>query len=287
MKKKLPRRYGRILVALATSAVGAAASALPAAAASSTTSLSLTGGSLSIGTLTATTINSNIGGTSTGNLPYGSWTDATGLGAGWNGSIALSLFHYQGNWTQTAGTTTSLGSNTSGDYTGSSEGSYTVTVTGYTSPLLSFSYAGLESGTGTATLLAGNVASSIGTKGVTITWAPLTTTYAAGMTYSIQVGNLPSTALSLNNASGGSIVATGGTTSPAPAFTNKTATPAEGALVGDPTQNVGTATKFLTAAVNQGVGSFTVTPSASITSDSFAWAQTYTAQVTYTISSGP
>lgn len=281
----LRQRRGLAAMAGTVAALAALAAPTAASAATSTESLALTGGSLSIGTLTAPSLSGSIGATVTGNLPYGNWSDATGSGSGWNGTIALSLFHYQSAWTQTLGTTTALGSTTSGNYTGSGEGSYTVTITSFTSPTLQYSYAGLTSGTGSATLGVTNTTSTIAS-GVTITWGPTTTTYAAGMAYSIKVGNLPATALSLNNASGGSIVATGGTTSPNPTFTNTTATPAEGSGA-DPTQTVGASTKFITAAVNQGAGTYTVTPSATITSDAYAWAATYVAQVTYTIVSGP
>jgi hypothetical protein len=51
---------------------------------------------------------------------------------------------------------------------------------------------------------------------------------------------------------------------------------------------VGAATKFVTVAVvNQGMGDYTVSPRASVAFDPSVWAQTYVAQVTYTIVSGP
>jgi hypothetical protein len=246
-------------------------------------------GSLSIGAPTAGSVAATVGaGVATGALPFGTWSDQTGCGSGWNGTIAMSLFHYQGAWVQTAGAARALGSTTSANYTAAGSGYYTVTVTSYASPTLNYSYAGIESGTGTATLAAGNTSKAVGTKGVTIVWGPSSTTYAATMAYTIKVGNLSATALTL--ADGGapaSIAANSGTVSPNPTFTNTTANITEGSGA-DPTQTVGAATKFVTVAVvNQGMGDYTVSPRASVAFDPSVWAQTYVAQVTYTIVSGP
>ncbi|HEV7467592.1 MAG TPA: hypothetical protein VGP96_14925 [Candidatus Dormibacteraeota bacterium] len=246
-------------------------------------------GSLSVGAPTAGSVAATVGaGVATGPLPFGTWSDQTGCGAGWNGTIAMSLFHYQGAWVQTAGAARALGSTTSANYTAVGSGYYTVTVTSYVSTTLNFSYAGIESGTGTATLAGGNTSKAVGAKGVTIVWGPSSTTYAANMAYTIKVGNLSSTALTL--ADGGapaSIAANSGTVSPNPTFTNATANIPEGSGA-DPTQTVGAATKFVTVAVvNQGMGDYTVSPRASVAFDPSVWAQTYVAQVTYTIVSGP
>jgi large repetitive protein len=246
------------------------------------------GGSLSIGAPAAGSVTATIGaGPATGSLPSGTWSDQTGCGSGWNGTIAMSLFHYQGVWAQTAGAATALGSTTGATYTAVGSGYYTVTVTGYVSPTLTLSYTGIESGTGTATLGAGTTTSTIGAKGATIVWGPSSTTYAAGMAYTIKVGNLSSTALTL--ADGGApatVAANAGTVSPNPTFTNTTASIPEGSGA-DPTQTVGAATKFVTAAVSQGMGDYTVSPRASVAFDPSVWAQTYVAQVTDTIVSGP
>jgi hypothetical protein len=255
---------------------------------SSTESLVLSGGALSVGALSAPSISGAIGGgAATGALPSGTWSDATGTGTGWNGTIAMSLFHYQGTWVQTAGAATGLGSTAGAAYTAVGSGYYTVTITSYASPTLSFSYAGMETGSGTATLAGGNTTSTIGSKGMTIVWGPSTTAYAANMAYTIKAGNLSATALAL--ADGGapaSITATGGTTSPVPVFTNTTAT-VTGGSGADPTTTVGAAVKFVTAPVNQGLGSYTVSPQASVTTDLSVWAASYVAQVTMTIASGP
>jgi hypothetical protein len=271
------------------SAVGTATPARAATTQNSSESLVLSSGALSVGALTPGSASATVGGgPATGALASGTFSDATGTGTGWNGTIAMSLFHYQGVWAQTFGTVTALGSTTSANYTAVGSGYYTVTVTSYASPTLNFTYAGIESGTGAAaTLTGGNTTSAVGTHGATIVWGPLATTYAAGMAYTIKVGNLASTALTL--ADGGApaaIAATGGTTSPNAAFTNTTANITGGSGV-DPTQTVGTATKFVTAAVNLGMGSYTVSPQASVAFDPSVWAQTYVAQVTYTIVSGP
>lgn len=253
-------------------------------AATSTQSLVLTGGALSIGTVTPGSISGAVGATVSGGLPSAPWSDATGLGLGWNGTIASSLFHYQGSWAQTSGTTTALGTTTSGNFTAVGEGSYVVTITSVVGPLISYSYSGFSTGTGTDTQLVGNTTSAVA-NGATITWAPTTTTYATGMQYSIPVGNLPATAMVLNNASSGTITQTSGS-SPPPVFVNQTATPAEGSGA-DPTTTVGAATKFVSAQLFHGAGTYTVAPSATLTSDATAWANTYVAQITYTIASTP
>ncbi|HEV7467591.1 MAG TPA: hypothetical protein VGP96_14920 [Candidatus Dormibacteraeota bacterium] len=227
------------------------------------------------------------GGPATGALASGTFSDATGTGTGWNGTIAMSLFHYQGLWVQTVGAATALGSTTSANYTAVGSGYYTVTVTSYASPNLNFSYAGIESGTSSAALGGGTTTSTFGAKGMSIVWGPSSTAYAANMAYTIKVGNLASTALTLADAGApAAIAATGGTTSPNAAFTNTTAN-IPGGSGADPTQTVGAATKFVAAAVNQGMGSYTVSPQASVAFDPSVWAQTYVAQVTYTIVSGP
>jgi hypothetical protein len=268
------------------SVVGSPMLASAATTQNSTESLVLSSGALSVGVLTPGSTSATVGsGSATGALASGTFADATGTGTGWNGTIAMSLFHYQGLWVQTVGAATALGSTTSATYTAVGSGYYTVTVTSYAAPTLNFSYAGIESGTGTATLAGGNTTSTFGAKGMSIVWGPSSTTYAATMAYTIKVGNLASTALTLANGAA-TIAATGGTTSPNAAYTNTTANIPEGSGA-DPTQTVGAATKFVTAAVNQGMGSYTVSPQATVAFDPSVWAQTYVAQVTYTIVSGP
>jgi hypothetical protein len=270
-------------------AVGTPTPARAATTQSSTENLVLSSGALSVGALTPGSASATVGGgPATGALASGTFSDATGTGTGWNGTIAMSLFHYQGLWVQTVGAATALGSTTSANYTAAGSGYYTVTVTSYAAPTLNFTYAGIESGTGAAaTLGGGTTTSAVGTKGVTIVWGPSSTAYAATMAYTIKVGNLASTALTLADAGApAAIAATGGTTSPNAAFTNTTANIAGGSGA-DPTQTVGAATKFVAAAVNQGMGSYTVSPQASVAFDPSVWAQTYVAQVTYTIVSGP
>jgi hypothetical protein len=270
------------------SAVGSPTPARAALTQNSSENLVLSSGALSVGVLTPGSASATVGGgPATGALASGTFSDATGTGTGWNGTIAMSLFHYQGLWVQTVGAATALGSTTSATYTAVGSGYYTVTVTSYAAPTLNLSYAGIESGTGTATLGGGNTTSTIGTKGVTIVWGPSSTAYALNMAYTIKVGNLAATALTLADAGApATIAATGGTTSPNAAFTNTTANIPEGSGA-DPTQTVGAATKFVAAAVNQGMGSYTVSPQASVAFDPSVWAQTYVSQVTYTIVSGP
>jgi hypothetical protein len=115
---------------------------------------------------------------------------------------------------------------------------------------------------------------------VTITFA-VGTTYSAGDQFTIHVGNLPASALQLG--SGTSVTPTGTTAATAPVFTNSAST-----VTGGTATSVGSGVKFVTAALNTGMGSFTVTPSGTVNFDgNLDWAGTYTAQVSYSIVTGP
>src|SRR5438067_691838 len=98
-----------------------ALAALPAPASASSTStdtLALAAGSLSISNLTSASFSASItAGTLNTGLNSATWTDATGLGLGWNGTLALQSFIYQGTWSAASGST-ALTSTASGAYTG-------------------------------------------------------------------------------------------------------------------------------------------------------------------------
>jgi hypothetical protein len=254
-----------------------------ASAASGTESVTVQAGSLTVSSVLTGSVSGTVGAASlSGNLDQATWQDFSGSGSGWHGQIATQQFNYTGTWYQSAGATTALGSTGSGVYTGSGTSNYyTVTITSYTLSVVSFSYTGAESGTGSATLGVGTTLSNVGSKGVTITWGPATTTYASGMAYSIHVGNLATTALTLNDGSG-SITAVSGTTSQPPTFQNNTAN-----LTATSPGTPGPAVAFLTAKKHKGAGAWTVVPAASITLDNSVWAAQYSTTLTYTIASGP
>jgi hypothetical protein len=54
-----------------------------------------------------------------------------------------------------------------------------------------------------------------------------------------------------------------------------------------PAQGYGAAIKFVAAAANTGMGSYTVNPGVTFNADANSWAALYTANVQYTISTGP
>ncbi|MHB8508113.1 MAG: hypothetical protein ACYDGR_05610 [Candidatus Dormibacteria bacterium] len=250
-------------------------------------------GTLSVGSVGTATVTATIGNASTsGSLPSATWSDSTGLGLGWNGTIAVTVFNLTGAWSASGGSA-ALGTTSSPIYTGAGSGYYRVSVTSCTfnptGSALAFSFAGLETGSGTATVAPLTTAtSSIGTSGVQITWAAqgasaISCPYAAGNAYTIKVGNLAGSALTLadNNASA-TITPQAGTIATAPVFVNPTA-----AVPGGTATAVGSEVKFLSAALTTGGGSYSVVPYGSLAYDASVWASTYTATIQYTIYSGP
>lgn len=262
------------------------------AATSSTGTLSLLGGSLSMSGLASftTTSTSLSAGSLATPMNNATWADSTGSGAGWNGTVAVTQFIDQGAWSQTSGTATALSSTSSGAYTGSAgAGSITVTVTQAldttASTTLTYSYSDVEKGvttTGSGTATKGTAATLM--NGLTITFAALTA-YPQNATYESKFGILGTSALVLNT--GQATVTASGTTSGGsnlPAFVNNSIT----VTAGGPSTLSTTPVKFVSAAVNTGMGTFSVTPGATITWDpNNVWPASYTANLQYNIVSGP
>lgn len=244
--------------------------------------LVLNSGALSIGSVTNGTISGTVAGTSSGDLPSALWSDTTGSGSGWNGTLALSSFIYTGAW-QPQGTAPALSSNTAGAYTGASDGLLiTVTVaSGGTTSSTPYSYTD-NGGTTVAVLGTATNGTPVTIEaGVTIDFAA-GTAYPAGAQYLIQVGAQSTSALELDTAaSGAGVTASSGVSSPAPTLRNNAV-----AVTGGGT-GLGTAVVAVAANTNQGMGSYTVVPGASVIIDSNSWAATYTAQAQYTITTGP
>ena len=296
-------RTGRALVSrrrtLAGAAVAAAlvGTALPIGvhAATSTVTLQLgSGGGLSVTGVGAYTTASTSSGAGTLATPLNSatWSDQTGLGSGWNGTIAISQFVDQGAFAQTAGAATALSTTSSGAYTGSAGAGYiTVTVTqvgdttGATS--LAISYADVENGSttnGTATATKGSATTLL--NGLTITFKTATA-YPQNAAYESKFGILPTTALALNTLQG-SVAPQGSTLGLVndPLLVNNGSTVTAGGAA--PTAYSASPVKFLDALILTGVGSFTVSGGATITWDpNNIWQANYVAGVQYTIASGP
>jgi len=264
----------------------------PAAAATTTTNnLALAAGSLSISAMSASSTfpgSPNVtAGTASGAMDQANWTDATGLGLGWNGTVSTTDFVDNGAWTPAS--TPALSSTASGGYTGGVAQAYlTVTVglggTTLTTPVTWTDQegAGATASSGSATCTNGSACAI--SNGVTITFAS-GSTYANGTSYSARSGRLAASALSLTTGSATGPTPQGATLGGGnlPSFTNNGSTVTGG---GPTTQ--GTAVKFVTAAVLTGIGTFQLAPGLTITWDANnTWAATYSATASYTINSGP
>ncbi len=251
-----------------------------ATTATSTDTLTLTAGALSVAAVSAgsTTAASSSASPASGNLAVADWADTTGSGAGWNGTMAVSLFNLTGSWVVTGGSN-SLTAATSATYTGNAtQGYYVVAVSSDSSGNISAAVTGSKSATITSQPKTAPIA--VGTHGVTIKF-DTATTYSSGDQFTIHVGNLPASALLLGSGSG--ITANGTTTATAPTFTNSGST-----VTGGSATSVGSGVKFVSAALNTGMGSFRVTPSGTIAFDgNLDWAGSYVAQASYSIVTGP
>ena len=266
-------------------ALALAASATPASASNTgTNTLALSAGSLSVSITSSPTFAAAASaGTLNTGLNQGTWTDATGLGLGWNGSIALESFIFQGAWTWPSGET-ALTVTTSGAYTGTAAQSFIqVTVSG-TPSTSSTPYTWVDNESGTQTSGSGtatNGSASTISNGMQITFNAATT-YTVGAVYNVEMGVLPTTALVLHTASG-SVAAGSGALGAAPVLTNNGSTVSSTSAT-----SYGTAVKFITATALSALGSWTVTPGATITwNGNQVWAASYVANAQYTIASGP
>jgi hypothetical protein len=240
----------------------------------------VTGGSLglaSVGTAAfSVTLASGTVTTAATNLNSGNYSDTTGSGAGWNGTLALQQFVNTQAWVPTG---TALNSNASGGYTGTTvDANYSVAVTADTGTV-AVTWSGTESGSGTATK---GSAFAIGTKGITITFK-VGSTYLTTDTYTIKADVLATSAMTM--AVGGSCVATGTTATGTniPSMTNTAAT-----VTGGTYTAFGAAVKIITVPVGQGLGTFTCTPKSTLSVDSnSAIPGSYTANAQFTIATGP
>jgi hypothetical protein len=276
MKKRLIATVG---------ATAALAMLVPSVAYASTSTasqqtLAVQAGTLFVSNTTPANITAQVDGTGSGALPSAEWGDLTGSGDGWQGSIAASDFIYTGNWSP-VGSAPALSSDTSAGYTGTADGdTYTVTITSVSGSTVDFTYSSTNGASGTGTATAGTAA-DVGTNGLTITFSAAAT-YATGDAYQIEVGSQNPSALVLNeSSSSATITPYDNATSTSPAYVNATATVKGGG------STYGTAVPFLSAAQDTGMGEYTVSPQAKVTTDLNSWAATYTSNVQYTISSGP
>src|SRR3981081_358179 len=106
-------RRGRLLTLAGVCLTGLALpfttlTASAATTATSTDTLTLTAGALSVATVAAGSVTTALSSSSpvSSNLAIADWGDTTGSGAGWNGTMAVSLFKSTGAWVKTARTPT-------------------------------------------------------------------------------------------------------------------------------------------------------------------------------------
>ncbi len=235
-------------------------------------------GPLSVSDASPSTITATVDGSGSGSLPSALWGDATGTGDGWQGTIAASNFIYTGKWSPLSGAP-ALSTNTSGKYTGTADGdAYTVKTTSVSGSTIGFSYISSNGATGTGTATAGTAA-SVGSNGLTITFST-SSTYSTGDEYQIHVGAQNASALVLYDLSA-TVTPTAGNTSPSPAYLNTQATVAGAGA------QYGSAVTFLSAALGDGMGSYTVTPDAVVNTDVNSWQAVYVANIEYSIATGP
>jgi hypothetical protein len=282
-------RWGRKVAVGAAAVAGLVAVAGPAFAATSasgTENLTLSAGTLSVSNVQPGTLSGTVAGTATGTLPSAQFSDTTGSGDGWNGTLALSTFDYTGSWvagtnSSTGAASSALASTSAGTYTGSHDGdTYYVKVTSVSSTTVDASWYSTYNSTGGTITATEGTATAVGTNGITIDFG---TSTAAGDNYSVHVGVQPASAVSLDtSASGAGVTAATGTTSPDPTLVNNGTTITAGGV-----GTLGTAVPVVEAAVDTGMGTYTVVPGAQAVTDAASWAATYVANAEYTIVTGP
>ena len=106
--RKLGHKALSLLATGALGLAGAAAFAAPASAATNATgteNVTLTAGSLSVGSVgSPVTLTAGVGGaTAIGSGPTALYQDATGSGTGWNATAGVGSFTFNGPWVETQG----------------------------------------------------------------------------------------------------------------------------------------------------------------------------------------
>jgi hypothetical protein len=218
-----------------------------------------------------------------GDLPAVTLQDTTGSGAGWNTTAAVSDLTYTGTWAA-VGSATALTTATSNAFTDTADGvTYTVTTGTITAGIGNFTYTSTDAAdpSGSSSLTVANTNNAVGTKGLTINFG--TQNIASGSQYRIHAGTQSANAMALDtSASGAGVTTTAGNT--APTLTGN-GNPLSGGGVSQ--TSYGNATKFVTATVGTGMGTYVATPGVSVSTDATSWAATYTAGVQYSIVTGP
>ena len=276
-------RAATAATALGLLCVTTAGPAIASGSGTGTTNALLSGGSLAVTNVAgASTISGTVGNTIAGDLPAVTLQDNTGTGSGWNATVGVSDLTYTGTWVA-VGSAPALSPATSGAFTDTVDGvTYTVTTGVIAAGIGSFTYTSNDandaSGSGTSAATTNN---AVGTKGLTINFgiqSPVT-----GSQYRIKVGTQSASAMSLNTGAGGAgVTTTSGNT--APTLVNNGSALSGG---GVSSSSYGTAVKFVSAAVGNGMGTYVATPGVNVATDATSWAATYSAGLQYSIVSGP
>jgi len=278
---KYHRRTGVVVVGVGLMVIAQliATSAQAATSASSTENLQLSPGQLSVSTSSAGQLSGTVGSLAEGSYPSAVWSDTTGSGAGWQGSMAITDAVYTGSWTP-QGTSPALGSTAGGSYTGTTDGlMVTVTVgSGATSSATPYTWVDNQNHSGFGTATNGKAAAI--ESGLIVDFAS-GTSYPSGAQYVVDAGAQSPSAVELVQ-SLGSVTSQFGVQSPAPHLVNA----GVGILAGSDTA-FGSSVPIVTAAQDTGMGSYTVSPGVAVTIDASSWAATYVSQAQYTIAVGP
>jgi hypothetical protein len=283
--KSLSSKIALVGAMSAVGILGTGATAFASSTSTATQTATITSGSLSVAASAPGTISVPVAGTSIGSLPASVWANDTGSETGWTGSVAASNLTYTGQWVASSGAT-ALTTTAAGAYTGTQDGlSMTATVTGTdtvqwttNTPVCS----GCANITPSATYTPGTALAL--SNGITIN---LPSGVATGSSYTVEFGTQASGAMSLTaNPSDSSVTDASGNTDPPPSLILSTLTPLTAPASGS---SFGTPVAFLSAAANvdQGMGSFNVTPGFELVSDQNSWAGNYVANIEYSIASGP
>ena len=280
---RVAARAATAATALGLLCLTTAAPAIASGSGTGTANASLLGGSLAVTNVAgASTISGTVGNTIAGDLPAVTLQDNTGTGSGWNATVGVSDLTYTGTWAA-VGSATALGNTASGPFTDTVDGvTYTVTTGAIALGIGAFTYTSNDandaSGSGSALATTNN---AVGTKGLTINFG--VQTLASGSQYRIRVGTQSASAMSLNTGAGGAgVTTTSGNT--APTLVNNGSALSGG---GVSSSSYGTAVKFVSAAVGNGMGTYVATPGVNVATDATSWAATYSAGLQYSIVSGP
>jgi hypothetical protein len=239
----------------------------PAHAATTTLSQDITGGSLtlsnsgdqSLGSASVSTSNQN----TTGSLGTITVTDARGTGVGWNATATSTHFIKVNSAVKTSGSNNTLTTDGTSTYSSATAGTYTITIsTGGGVGVAKYDVSGLESASGVTT----GAGVSVGTRGVTVTFA--SATYVIGDSWTIRVDVIPVTGLRVTP---GSLTTIAGSSTSVTAGSQHTFT------------TTSDATALITAAAGFGLGSYSVTPDLQLTVPANSFANSYTATVTETV----